>query len=373
MKAHNISIGILVLFALIIMHPWEVISAQHPQGPEGKGFLSGLTDEQREAIQDKVKELQNQNASPEEIKAEVDKMLKGYGVVLPEKPEGANKPMGFGPPGDLLDKLTGEQREAIQKKVKELQSQNASPEEVKVAVDKMLEGYGIEVPEKPDEFKEPIGFRAGGFFDKLTDEQRKAIQDKVKELQSQNASREEFRTAVDKMLEGYGIKPPGHRGPCDGKGFGPPFLSRLTDEQREAVMAKIKEMRDQGASREEIKAVVDGILEGYGVLSTENTENTVSKKTSAAETIEAWNYPNPFNPETEIAYNLPQDSRVRLTIYNIQGQRVKQLVDEYQNAGSRGVIWDGRDETGVKVASGIYFYRIEAGAHSVTNRMVFLK
>ncbi len=311
MKAHKISIGILVLLALIIMHPWEAISAQFPQAPDGKGFLSGLTDEQREAIQEEVKELQSQNASPKEIKAEVDKMLEGYGVEVPEKPEGANRHRGFGLPSDLLGKLTDEQREAIQEKMKELQSQNASPKEIKAEVDKMLEGFGIEPPEHP--------------------------------------------------------------GPGGPGGFGPPFLSKLTDEQREAVMEKIKKMRDQGASRQEIKVVVDGIVEGYGVLSTENTENAGSKKTSAAETIEAWNYPNPFNPETEIAYNLPEDSRVKLTIYNIQGQKVKQLVDEYQNAGSRGVIWDGRDKTGVKVASGIYFYRIEAGAYSVTNRMVFLK
>lgn len=366
---------------------FEGYGVELPENPAGLnepigfghgGFLDKLTDEQREAVREKVKQMRSQNASPEEMRTVVDGMLKGYGVEPPEKPEGLDEPMGFGPgPGGFLDKLTDEQKTAVQEKMKELQSQGTSPEEVRTAVDKMLEGYGIKLPEKPEGLSEPKGFGPGGFLGKLTDEQKTAIQEKMKELQSQGASPEEVRTAVDKMLEGYGIVPPEHPGPGDGKGFGPPFLSKLTEEQREAVLEKIKEMRGQDASREKIKTVVDEMLEGYGVLSTENTENTettISKKTPVAETnIEAWNYPNPFNPETEIAYNLTEDSYVKLTIYNIQGQKVKQLVDEYQSAGTRSAIWDGRDETGGKVASGIYFYRIQAGIHSMTNRMVLLK
>lgn len=85
------------------------------------------------------------------------------------------------------------------------------------------------------------------------------------------------------------------------------------------------------------------------------------------------NYPNPFNPETEIAYCLPQDSPVKLTIYNILGQEVKVLVDEYQTAGTRRVIWDGCDDTGSNVASGIYLYRLEAGKTVQTKKMSLLK
>lgn len=85
------------------------------------------------------------------------------------------------------------------------------------------------------------------------------------------------------------------------------------------------------------------------------------------------NYPNPFNPETEIAYCLPQDSRVKLTIYNILGQEVKVLVDEYQTAGTRRVTWDGCDDTGSKAASGIYLYRLEAGKTIQTKKMSLLK
>ena len=85
------------------------------------------------------------------------------------------------------------------------------------------------------------------------------------------------------------------------------------------------------------------------------------------------NYPNPFNPETEISYSLPEHSQVRLAIYNLMGQKVRILVDEYQAAGHKTVHWDGTDEDGNKVASGIYFYRIKAGKYAETKKMILMK
>lgn len=85
------------------------------------------------------------------------------------------------------------------------------------------------------------------------------------------------------------------------------------------------------------------------------------------------NYPNPFNPQTEISYNLPEDSHVKLSIYNLLGQTVKILVDEFQGTGSKEVTWDGRNERGESVASGIYLYRLEAGKFTQTKKMSLLK
>ena len=85
------------------------------------------------------------------------------------------------------------------------------------------------------------------------------------------------------------------------------------------------------------------------------------------------NYPNPFNPQTEIAYTLPEGSYVKLEIYNLLGQKVKVLVDEYQSAGTKKVVWDGRNENGEKVSSGIYFYRLDAGNYVQTKKMSLLK
>jgi hypothetical protein len=85
------------------------------------------------------------------------------------------------------------------------------------------------------------------------------------------------------------------------------------------------------------------------------------------------NYPNPFNPETQIRYDLPVSGNVRLTIYNVLGQKVKVLADETQDAGYKSVIWDGKDAGGRDVASGIYFYKIEAQSFEKTKKMVLLK
>ncbi|NIS37608.1 T9SS type A sorting domain-containing protein, partial [Candidatus Saccharibacteria bacterium] len=83
--------------------------------------------------------------------------------------------------------------------------------------------------------------------------------------------------------------------------------------------------------------------------------------------------PNPFNPQTSIRFTLPQEHQVTLNIYNIQGQLVKRLVDHRYDAGAHTVNWDGQDQYGQKVASGIYIYRIQAGAFSQTRKMILIK
>lgn len=85
------------------------------------------------------------------------------------------------------------------------------------------------------------------------------------------------------------------------------------------------------------------------------------------------NVPNPFNPSTIVAYALPKDAQVNLSIYNVLGQHVTTLVNEMQRAGQQTVIWDGTDAGGVSVASGVYFYKIRAGDYSNTKKMLLLK
>jgi hypothetical protein len=85
------------------------------------------------------------------------------------------------------------------------------------------------------------------------------------------------------------------------------------------------------------------------------------------------NYPNPFNPETKIQYQLPQAGNVTIKIYNALGQEVKTLVNEQAEAGSYYVTWDGTDDIGIKVTSGVYLYRIQAGEFVQTKKMVITK
>jgi hypothetical protein len=85
------------------------------------------------------------------------------------------------------------------------------------------------------------------------------------------------------------------------------------------------------------------------------------------------NYPNPFNPVTTIQYALPKASEVKIEIYNILGQRVRILVDEHQDPGYKMIHWDGKDDRGDEVSSGIYLYRIQAGDFVKCKKMTLLK
>jgi hypothetical protein len=86
------------------------------------------------------------------------------------------------------------------------------------------------------------------------------------------------------------------------------------------------------------------------------------------------NHPNPFNPTTTIGYELPENARVSLVIYDVSGRLVRSLVDrENKPAGRYEEVWDGRDNTGNQVASGVYFYRISTPAFTRSKSMVLLK
>jgi spore coat protein A len=85
------------------------------------------------------------------------------------------------------------------------------------------------------------------------------------------------------------------------------------------------------------------------------------------------NYPNPFNPTTEIRFQLPNNEKVELTIFNSLGQKVRTLVNENMAAGVHSFTWNGRDNFGNQVSSGIYIYKIEAGSFSQVKRMTLLK
>ena len=85
------------------------------------------------------------------------------------------------------------------------------------------------------------------------------------------------------------------------------------------------------------------------------------------------NYPNPFNPSTIIQYALPKSSHVTLKIYNMLGQEVKTLLNVNQNAGAKQVQWNGDNNYGSKVASGIYIYMIKADNFYQAKKMILMK
>ncbi|MGB6648436.1 MAG: T9SS type A sorting domain-containing protein, partial [Bacteroidota bacterium] len=85
------------------------------------------------------------------------------------------------------------------------------------------------------------------------------------------------------------------------------------------------------------------------------------------------NYPNPFNPSTTITYDVPSAGLIGLEIYNVLGQKVRTLLNEVRTAGTWQAVWNGTDDGGNLVPSGIYFYRLSSSDVSITKKMMLLK
>ncbi len=85
------------------------------------------------------------------------------------------------------------------------------------------------------------------------------------------------------------------------------------------------------------------------------------------------NYPNPFNPETTISYDVKKAGKLSLDIYNIKGQKVKTLINGNKGVGNHSVVWNGRNDKNENVASGVYFYKLTSGDYSEAKKMILMK
>jgi len=119
-------------------------------------------------------------------------------------------------------------------------------------------------------------------------------------------------------------------------------------------------------SQEEINLIGDWINEGANNLSIKDSFLPQSF------TLEQ-NYPNPFNPSTTILYNLSSDELISFEIFNLNGKKVRTLVNEYQNSGPKKVIWNGDNNHGKQVTAGMYLYSITAGNVKQTKKMLLVK
>jgi hypothetical protein len=144
----------------------------------------------------------------------------------------------------------------------------------------------------------------------------------------------------------------------------------------------------QPGDTQEVMVLLAGGLEENNLLSVEYLKNTVSQlrypfgipfvslphqqKVTLSYALEQ-NYPNPFNPVTTITFTLPRQEKVELEVYNLLGKKVRVLLQEQMIAGSHLVQWDGRNDAGESLGSGIYFYRLKAGDFVQTRRMLLLK
>jgi len=117
-----------------------------------------------------------------------------------------------------------------------------------------------------------------------------------------------------------------------------------------------------------VSAVLEGGYEtGFGETVTTYTPALPEPYTLAQ------NQPNPFNPSTTIPFGLPRDTHVKIVIYDVRGAMVRNLLDEDMRQGKRSVVWDGTDDRGQSVASGVYFYRLSTESFMDSKKMVLVK
>jgi hypothetical protein len=116
-----------------------------------------------------------------------------------------------------------------------------------------------------------------------------------------------------------------------------------------------------------------GYSSGFAAVVQQDATATNTTHTVAHRFVLHPNMPNPFNPYTRIDFELDQARPVRLAVYDLAGRLVRRLVDRSLESGRHNTVWDGRDDRGLRVASGVYFYRLESGDLLQTRKMVLLK
>jgi hypothetical protein len=112
----------------------------------------------------------------------------------------------------------------------------------------------------------------------------------------------------------------------------------------------------------------NGVRQNHGPLMVKTNFDNVSR-----DFVLHQNYPNPFNPSTTIQFSLPRPGKVELAIYTLSGQRIAIVMSDYLKAETHEVIWNGRDNFGNPVSSGVYLYELKSGMQRISKKMMLLK
>jgi len=120
--------------------------------------------------------------------------------------------------------------------------------------------------------------------------------------------------------------------------------------------------------------LVARILAWFGIGSVGVEERLMKRSSSESDMYLLWqNWPNPARGRTQISFNVPEPAHVTVSIHDVAGRMVYTLLDDHISAGRRTLHWDGRDRSGREVPSGIYIYRLSAGKHNMTRKIVLIR
>jgi len=156
--------------------------------------------------------------------------------------------------------------------------------------------------------------------------------------------------------------------------FATKYTPTGTDSARALHLAfNFNNIEETGERLRHIKDIVNGYFKVNACYYATAVENEPTPSPVLADVLHQ-NAPNPFNPETTIRYTVAQAGRATIHIYSVGGSLVRTLVDKQHGAGSYSVRWDGRDDQGRRLASGVYFYRLETPAGSTdSKKLIMLK
>ncbi len=215
----------------------------------------------------------------------------------------------------------------------------------------------------------------------------------------QNLSDGSYRWAVKAVYSGGGLSPAAMSDPLDKITYIGTIAGLVRDIYNDPISGATvtcgditANTNDSGAYSIQVETGTYTLVASHPNYTTETVNNieVYAKQTTTQNFTLTWvdndessqtpmvtalkgNYPNPFNPDTTISFSLKEPANVSINIYNIQGKLVKTLLNEVRAAGNHTAIWNGKDNSGRNVASGVYYYRMKSGKYSSTRKMVMLK
>jgi len=210
------------------------------------------------------------------------------------------------------------------------------------------------------------------FWKNLSEVQKTELQQIIQALKDQGKDRDTIHVTIMSKLAEWGIERPSRFHIMKRLG------DQLTEEQQAELQNLLDQLKDQNASHAEIRKAVHDQLDAWGIERPEPPERPEHHDAQhmngmKSPKLNCVAQPNPFNPETNIHYELQEPANVKITIFNTQGQVVRHLSYGVQQAGQHQIRWDGKLENGTIAPTGTYIYKIQAGGQCFSGHLLLMK
>jgi alkylhydroperoxidase/carboxymuconolactone decarboxylase family protein YurZ len=245
-KKYFVSI-LLIIFCIFLSR--AVMSEDNiPQNRNHDQMNSRLIEEQKEELKATVEGMKNAGASKEEIRSAVKDLLKSWGITPQNQGNQSQR-------RELMSQLTEEQQQLLKTKIEEMKNAGASKEEIRSAVGSLLKSWAVTPQSQGNQSQ------SRDWMSRLTEDQKKELKLTVEAMKNDGASKEEIKSVVKNMLKTWGITPQKQENQSQRR----EWMNQLTEEQKQELKATLEEMKNAGASKEEIRSTVKKMLKNWGI------------------------------------------------------------------------------------------------------------